>query len=286
MNEPKSGPSSVAVLGAGTLGRSLARGWVEAGLLTPEQIHVTRRDPDDLGDMATEGFAVGTDNPAAVAAANTVLVSVRPAQVAAVLAEIRPVLDPDRHTVVSVAAGLTLARLRALVGPGVEIVRAMPNTAVATRNSMTCVATDSQGGRGLERALPLFDAVGHTRVIHEELMLAATALCGCGVAFFLRAIRAAAQGGTQIGLRAEDALELAAQTALGAARLALQNGTHPESEIDQVTTPEGCTIAGLNELEHQGFSSAMIRGMLVSSQRAQQMAEEADGSSSPSMPLA
>lgn len=286
MTRRNAGPDTVAVLGAGTLGRSLARGWVEAGLLEPGRIHMTRRFTEELDALRDEGFRVGTDNTAAVAAADTVLVSVRPTQVAAVLEEIRPALDPERHTVVSVAAGLTLQRLRTLLGPDIEIVRAMPNTAVAQRSSMTCVATDSAGQRGLDRALPLFDAVGQTRVIHEELMLAATALCGCGVAFFLRAIRAAAQGGTQIGLRAEEALELAAQTALGAARLALQNGTHPESEIDQVTTPEGCTIAGLNELEHQGFSSAMIRGMLVAGQRAQQMAEEADGTSRGTMPLA
>lgn len=280
-----SGPGVVAVIGAGTLGRSLARGWVEAGLLRPQSVFLTRRHQGEIDDLAAEGFQVGTDNAAAIRTADTILVSVRPSQVASVLHDIASDLDPARHTVVSVAAGLTLARLRTLVGPKVGLVRAMPNTAVATRSSMTCLATDGEAPGAMARAQPLFDAVGRTRVIDEELMLAATALCGCGVAFFLRAIRAAAQGGTQIGLRAEDALELAAQTALGAAHLALQ-GAHPESEIDQVTTPEGCTIAGLNELEHRGFSSAMILGMLTSGERAREMARENAGLDGPPRPLA
>jgi pyrroline-5-carboxylate reductase len=147
----------------------------------------------------------------------------------------------------------------------------MPNTAVETLSSMTCLPGDQASGRALEVARDLFDALGRTVVIDEEMMTPATALCACGIAFFLRTVRAAAQGGTEIGFHADEALLLAAQTARGAADLLLSGRGHPESEIDRVTTPRGCTIAGLNELEHQGFSSAMIRGILTSARRAEEL---------------
>jgi pyrroline-5-carboxylate reductase len=105
-------------------------------------------------------------------------------------------------------------------------------------------------------------------VVREEQMIPATALCGCGIAFFLRAVRAASQGGIEIGFHPEEALVIASQTALGAASLALADGRHPESEIDKVTTPRGCTISGLNQMEHHGFGSAMIRGIVASADKA------------------
>ena len=122
----------------------------------------------------------------------------------------------------------------------------MPNTAIAIRESMTCISSNktSQQYEGIVEHL--FNCVGTSMVINEELMTSATALCACGIAFFLRAIRAASQGGTQIGFHADEALKMAAQTAKGAAALLVEHGKHPEREIDKVTSPEGCTIAGLN----------------------------------------
>ena len=171
-------------------------------------------------------------------------------------------------TLISVATGVSLSDLRKHVPESAVVARAMPNTAVETLSSMTCLCGDASSTHALDTATYLFDAVGRTMVIDEDMMLPATAVCACGIAFFLRTIRAAAQGGTEIGFHAEDALILAAQTARGAADLLLERDTHPESEIDRVTTPRGCTIAGLNELEHHGFSSAMIRGILTSNRRA------------------
>jgi len=130
----------------------------------------------------------------------------------------------------------------------------------ALGQSMTCVAGEDQA---LETAREISDAAGTTVVIDEELMVAATALCACGVAFFLRAIRAASQGGIEIGFHPEESLAMAAQTALSAAALTHEMGRHPEREIDTVTTPRGCTIVGLNELEHRGSSSALIKGILA-----------------------
>jgi pyrroline-5-carboxylate reductase len=114
----------------------------------------------------------------------------------------------------------------------------------------------------------IFDSMGKTLVIDEGLMVPATALCACGIAFFLRGIRAASQGGIEIGFHAEEALLMAAQTAKGAASLLVEAGNHPESEVDKVTTPQGCTIAGLNQMEHYGFSSALIRGIVTSASKA------------------
>jgi len=148
----------------------------------------------------------------------------------------------------------------------------MPNMAIAIRESMTCLCAAEGEHEALDVVGPLFEAVGRTLVLPEDLMVSATALGACGVAFFLRSIRAASQGGIEIGFHPEEALLMAAQAARGAASLLLE-GDHPESAIDRVTTPRGCTIAGLNELEHQGFSSAMIQGIVASARKAARLFE-------------
>jgi pyrroline-5-carboxylate reductase len=140
----------------------------------------------------------------------------------------------------------------------------MPNTAIAIRESMTCLTTHKGGEAALEKIQSIFDHLGTTMVIREKLMGAATILGACGIAYFLRYIRAASQGGIQVGFHADEAQIIAAQTAKGAASLLLISGNHPEDEIDKVTTPRGCTIAGLNEMEHFGLSSAIIKGIITS----------------------
>jgi pyrroline-5-carboxylate reductase len=144
----------------------------------------------------------------------------------------------------------------------------MPNTAIAIQESMTCLCTDDSNVEALPLVKKIFDALGRTLVIDETLMVPATALCACGIAFFLRAVRAASQGGIEIGFHAEEALLMAAQTARGAASLLVKEGSHPESEVDKVTTPQGCTISGLNQMEHHGFSSALIKGITTSAAKA------------------
>jgi len=260
----------IAIIGGGNLGQALARGWVKAGLLKAKNIHVTRRHLGRLSELKGEGFTVGSDNQIAAQGADCVILAVQPGQLEDVLKEISSVISADTHTVISVITGVSMERIAGSLPKGVALVRAMPNTAVETLTSMTCLAVDSERA-GVEIAESLFDAVGLTLVIDEDMMIPATALCACGIAFFLRTVRAAAQGGTEIGFHADEALMLAAQTARGAADLILQSGAHPESEIDRVTTPRGCTIAGLNELEHRGFSSAMIRGILTSAMRAKEL---------------
>jgi pyrroline-5-carboxylate reductase len=258
---------SVAILGAGNIGQALARGWVASWKVDPGQITLTRRHADALEPLAEKGFEVTTDNVEAVGRANTILIAVQPQQLVALLEEIHDALDPERHVVISVVSDVSIADIQGELGQPVPVVRAMPNTAIGICESMTCLAGE-EGSRALEVGRSLFDAVGKTLVIDEELMTSATATCACGIAFFLRSIRAASQGGIEIGFHPEEAMLLAAQTAKGAASLLLNAESHPEAEIDRVTTPRGCTIAGLNEMEHQGFSSAMIKGILVSAEKA------------------
>jgi len=269
MTETSKSERTIAILGGGNLGRALAVGWAESGFCPAERIHITRRNPDKLTFFADAGFRVGSDNVAAVAEADLIILAVQPQQIQALTDEIRGVIDPNRHRIISVASGVSIRQLRELLDTRAPIVRAMPNTAVSIGQSMTCVSSSESDDPALAEAVELFDVVGRTLVIAEDMMIPATALCACGVAFFLRSIRAASQGGIEIGFHPEEALLLAAQTARGSAMLLLNQGRHPESEIDQVTTPRGCTIAGLNEMEHQGFSSAMIKGILLSAAKAE-----------------
>ncbi len=273
MTSTESKRDGLAILGGGNLGQALACGWVESGLFEPGQISITRRQLEKLEPFTEAGFRV-VGNPAAIASSGTVLVAVQPQQIGALLGEIRDHLDPARHRLISVASGVSIAQLRELIGQPVPIVRAMPNTAIAIGESMTCLAAEEDSAAALDEAVELFEAVGRTLPVQEEMMVPATALCACGVAFFLRSIRAASQGGIEIGFHPEEALLLAAQTARGAAALLLQADSHPEAEIDRVTTPRGCTIAGLNEMEHQGFSSAMIKGIIVSERSARGLFEK------------
>jgi pyrroline-5-carboxylate reductase len=258
----------VAILGAGNIGTAIADGIVDGGHVSPAEVLLTRRKCDLLQPFADRGFPVLSDNMEAVRRARLVVVAVEPQQIDRLLAEIAPRLKPGTHTLVSVVSGVSIAEIKARIPGGVPVVRAMPNTAVAIRESMTCLAAEVQDRDAIGAAQPIFDTLGRTLVLDEEQMIAATALGACGIAFFLRAIRAASQGGIEIGLHTDEALLIAAQTARGAASLVLSRRHHPESEIDRVTTPRGCTIAGLNRMEHEGFSSAMIRGIVTSAEKA------------------
>lgn len=266
----------IAILGCGNLGSSIARGIVNAQILTaPSQITLTRRHINSLKQFETEGFSVTTSNKDAVTKANVVFICVLPQFLNELLEDIKPALTQD-SVVISVVSGAKISDIAnhlAKESPP-HIVRAMPNTAIRYRESMTCLASQRKDSVGLKIATFIFEALGSTLVVDEELLVAATALCACGIAFFCRAIRAAAQGGTQIGFHSEEAIKLAAQTAKGAATLILASGSHPEEQVDKVTTPQGCTIVGLNEMEHSGFSSAFIKGIVTSADKANKLYKE------------
>jgi pyrroline-5-carboxylate reductase len=270
MKKKKTGPPAagkIAILGAGNIGAAIARGLAASGRYLPGSIILTRRRAEMLEPLAGEKFLTLTDNRKAVKAADIIILAVGPGQVEDLAKEIRPALT-EKHILISIVTGVTTAQIAGWVKRRTRIVRAMSNTAISIREAMTCLCAAPVDREALAGARDIFDALGKTLVINEELMLAATALAGCGVAFFLRSVRAASQGGIQIGFHSEEALLMAAQTARGAASLLLSAGNHPESEIDKVTTPQGCTIEGLNEMEHHGFSSAMITGIVASNGKA------------------
>lgn len=268
----------IAVIGGGNLGSAIARGLVAAAFCPPEAIIVTRRGDRSLAPLRAEGFRTATDNAIAVGEASVVVVAVRPAHVDEALVSLAAALDPARHVLISTVTNVRIAQIAARIARPVPIVRAMPNIGVSVSESMTCLACGTDvPAPARDAAERLFSALGRTLFIEEEQMTPATALCACGIAFFLRAIRAASQGGVQVGFHADEAIRLAAQTAKGAAELILAHDAHPETLIDSVTTPLGVTIAGLNEMEHQGFSSALIRGIVVSAEKAERLYRASNG---------
>ncbi|MEM7551629.1 MAG: pyrroline-5-carboxylate reductase [Bacteroidota bacterium] len=252
------------IIGAGNLGLAIAKGLVKANKFEASQITLTRRSTASIDYLSKDGFALSTNNSKAVAESDIIFLCVQPKQIEGVINEIREALNSEK-TVVSVATGVKTPELTKLLSKEVTVIRAMPNTAIAVNQSMTCICgADGTSENHLEEVKNLFDSVGKTLVINEELMQAATVLGASGIAFFLRYIRAATQGGIQMGFDSDEANFIAVQTAIGASSLIQAFENHPESEIDRVTTPRGCTIEGLNEMEHQGLSSAVIKGIMAS----------------------
>ncbi len=253
---------NIAIIGVGNLGLAITKGLLKSGLLTKNKLTITKRKLAGLEQFSEQGIIVTSDNKAAVKQADIVLLAVQPQQLAQVIEEIKEVLTGK--LVISTLTGVKLKALEGQVGSNNQVVRAMPNTALAVQQSMTCISTNATH-EDTELVQSIFSVLGKTIVIEDELMQAATVLGASGIAFWLRLIRATTQGGIQLGFDAPEAQKIAVQTCLGAASL-LNNGskTHPESEIDKVTTPKGCTISGLNEMEHQGLSSALIQGLVTS----------------------
>jgi pyrroline-5-carboxylate reductase len=254
----------IAVLGGGNLGIAIAQGIVNAGQAAASDVIITRRNLSKIAYLKKEKFVLTTDNVAAVKEASTIMLCVQPKQLGGLLTEISSALQAKKHILVSTITGVTIDEIATQLDKPVPIVRAMPNTAIAIGASMTCICTRDASDKQLNEIKKLFDAVGQTLIIEEHLMKAATVLAASGIAFFMRYLRAATQGGIQLGFDAEESQLIAAQTAKGAALLLAANDSHPELEIDKVTTPQGCTIAGLNEMEHQGLSSALIKGIIAS----------------------
>jgi pyrroline-5-carboxylate reductase len=253
----------IAIIGAGNMGGAIVVGLVKSKFVDTTSIYVSDRKESILQDMKRLGVHAGSDNLLAAQAADVVIVAVKPYHIESVLKEMRPVLTPEK-ILISIVAGIGIGELARLAGDNISIFRVMPNTAIALQESLTCISTNGNSAPHREFVIRMFDQLGKTVEIPEELMAAATVLSSCGIAYALRYIRAAMQGGIEIGFGAEMAQFITAQTVKGATELILQTGHHPEREIDKVTTPRGITITGLNEMEHMGFSSSLIRGVMAS----------------------
>ena len=252
----------IAIIGTGNLGCSIAKGLITTDAIT--SLYLTKRNLEEIQEFAGyKNVTLTTDNILAVQESDILIFAVQPAHLESVLKEITPLLT-EKHVLISTVTGFDISRIEAVVGVEAFVIRAMPNTAIAVGKSMTCLCSNELGEKRLKIAEAIFHRLGHTLSIPESQMQAATVVCASGIAFWMRLIRATTQAAIQLGFDAKEAQELAMYTSEGAASLLITNGDHPEQEIDRVTTPKGCTIQGLNEMEHKGLSSSLIQGMVAS----------------------
>ena len=246
------------------MGGAMADGFIKSGAVKPVDISVANPTAQKLEHFALQGASVTTDNKTATEGADIVIIAVKPWLVEQVVNELKPVLNYTRQTIITVAAGISGSQFTAWLKkddavPQTFIV--IPNTAIAVLASMTFIVPVNATADTTTTIKALFDNVGQTMVTDERHLSAGMTLASCGIAYAMRYVRAAAEGGVELGFKADMAKDIVLQTMKGAVELLQANGNHPEAEIDKVCTPGGLTIRGLNEMEHAGFTSAVIRGL-------------------------
>ena len=262
----------IAIIGTGNLGLSIAKGLLVNNTITT--LYLTKRNPEVLMDWnKSKQVTVTKDNREAVNNSDILIFAVQPSQMEGILNEVKDLFN-ENHVIISTITGFKISRIEAIIGTEVPVIRSMPNTAISVGKSMTCLCSNEVGKKRIDIATAIFNAVGTSIKIEEEHMQAATVICASGIAFWMRLIRATTQGGVQLGFDAEEAMKMSMQTALGAASLLIETDTHPEQEIDKVTTPRGCTITGLNEMEHQGLSSSLIKGLVASFNKINEISKQ------------
>ncbi|HUB51764.1 MAG TPA: pyrroline-5-carboxylate reductase [Terracidiphilus sp.] len=263
----------IAVLGAGKMGGILLQAFLKENLFAAEKIHATVTKPERALALSTQwGVDVSTDNVEAVRQADLVLIGVKPFQVPDLVAEIKPALTRDK-TIVSFAASVKTKSIEEASGLEIGVIRAMPNTPSALGAGVAALCrgryvTDSQ----MELAVRMFETVGRTVLVDEKHMDAVTGLSGSGPAYLYIIIEALAEAGVKVGLPRDIATQLAAQTAFGSAKMVLETGYHPALLKDAVTTPAGCTIDGILELEEGGLRVTLIKAVMRATERARQLA--------------
>lgn len=254
----------LSIIGCGNIGLSLLQGFLRDNTIPAENITVTRRNIQELLYLEENRIGLTSDNIKAVKGSNLIIIAVKPYNFNNVLEEIKDHLDPQKHILVSVTTGVTLNQIQDMLRIQIPIFRVMPNISASVGRSVSCICHSGAGIKEIQSVKYIFDIIGTSMTIDEELMESATILGACGIAYVLRFIRAMIQGGIQIGFDAKTASAIVNQTVKGAADLLIERHEHPEFEIDKVTTPKGCTIVGLNEMEHNGFSSSLIKGIVAS----------------------
>ena len=251
---------NIHIIGGGNLGVAIALGL--ARFSTGNNITVTRRKTESILYLEKDGITVSNDNKHNIQSADIIILTIKPYQVDLVLEEILPVIK--NKIIASAVSGLSMETIKGKTDGSHSIIHIMPNIAALFGESATCIAHEEKDQEAASKVISVFNSIGTVSVINENLMDAATVLGACGTAYALRYIRASMQAGIEIGFDAATALAIASQTAKGAATMALEEKVHPEQLIDRVTTPQGCTIVGLNEMEHEGFSSSLIKGIKTS----------------------
>lgn len=255
------------------MGGALVRGLAKGSIVATSDIYVSNPSVAKLEALKSEfpEINVSTSNCEAVAKADMVVIAVKPWKVVEVLDEIKQGMDYSRQAVASMVGGLDIEQLTAWLDNGSGVLPAtyliIPNTAIATMSSMTFIASARSSDVQDSYLLDIFNELGQAMLIEERLIPAATSLASCGIAYALRYIRAAMEGGVELGIRADDAKAIVMQTLRGAADILAANGSHPEAEIDRVTTPGGLTIRGLNAMEAAGFTHSVIEGLRASTKR-------------------
>ena len=263
----------IAIIGAGNMGGALARGLAQSSLIPTSNIYVSNPSVAKLEALQREfpELRVTTDNRLATADSDIIILAVKPWKVVEVLEEIKPYVDYSRQAIASMVGGLDISQLSKWLNKGDGQLPAtyiiIPNTAIATKSSMTFISSARSSKEQEALLLDIFNELGRAMLIDEGQMAAATSLASCGIAYALRYIRAAMEGGVELGIRAEDAKLIVMQTLRGAVDVLEAGGAHPEAEIDRVTTPGGLTIRGLNAMEASGFTHSVIEGLRASTKR-------------------
>ena len=251
----------IGIVGCGNLGKSLSKGIL---LRNEHRVFASKRN-QTAKDAALESDTFSwVDNHTLISESDLIIIALKPFAVLPFLAEYNASFDPEKHTLISVASSITSVQVFDTLGYELDFFRAMPNTAAGVTESITAIAPIRDVKNKKTVVFSLFNSIGTTIELNEELMEAATIIGACGIAYVLRFMRAMIQGGIEVGFDSKTATQIVAQTMKGAAELSIKNNTHPEEEIDKVTTPKGCTIVGLNTMEHSGFSSSLIKGIVAS----------------------
>ena len=252
----------LTVIGAGNMGGALIKGWAKSGKI--ESITIADKNEALLAEFKSEYPAINitTDNVEAVKGADIIVLVVKPWLMKLVLAEVKHVLDLDRQIIVSDAANFTTGMLAEQLGIDGQFFYVIPNIAAEFGASMSFIA---KGAGATDESLKMVDELyaldGDTLVVQENLVGPGMMMASCGIAYVMRYIRAQMEGGCEMGFYPAQAKQIALQTMQGAVSLLKATGWHPEEAIDKVTTPGGVTIKGLNELDHAGFNSAVIRSL-------------------------
>lgn len=264
--------SKIAVIGAGALGSALITGLLGRQVVVPKEIMASDVRQEALTPLwERHGVRIARNNKEAAAWGDVVVISVKPHQVAGVLEEIAPEVNPEK-VVVSVAAGITLSFVEARLPEGVPVVRAMPNVPALVGAGMTVLAPGRHAGPEAQKKVEaLFAAVGRVITLSEEALDAVTALSGSGPAYVCVFLEALIDGGVRMGLTRNVAFELAVQTLLGTAKMVQETGIHPALLKDQVTSPGGTTITGLHVLEAGGLRGLVMDAVLAAARRAEEL---------------
>jgi pyrroline-5-carboxylate reductase len=264
----------VAILGAGKMGGILLQAFLKNNLLAPEQISATVQHAERAQALSAQfGVEVTTDNLAAAQQADVILLGVKPTQVPALIEEIKPALTPKK-TLLSFAASVKTRSIEEGAGCELAVIRAMPNTPAMLAAGVTALCSGRfVSAEQMAVAQKIFQTVGRTVVVDEKHMDAVTGLSGSGPAFLYIIIEALAEAGVNVGLPRDVATLLAAQTTLGSARMVLETGYHPALLKDAVTTPAGCTVDGILELEEGGLRVTLIKAVKRATQRAKELAD-------------